>query len=123
MTRNTFLAGGTHPLYTAKPLQDALEAMWTLLERRAEDVFKLNEYHVEACVLDEDLLSQLMALEPDFFREHFDCTEEHDPEEQAYIWVNVPDYLLGTYTRKGTYDSRGRLIENPTHTYFFSEDY
>lgn len=123
MTRTTLLADRrTSHLYRSQPLQEALEAMWVLLENRAEDVFKMNELSEEVCVLHEDLLQQLATLEPEYFEKHFASYEVHSLEERAYVWENLPDYLLGTYTIRGRYTTGGHLIPNPRPTYFFSEE-
>lgn len=122
MTRTTLLADRrTSHLYRSQPLQEALEAMWELLER-ADEVFRMNELSEEVCVLDEDLMQRLMALAPHYFKQRFGTEEVHSPADEAYVWENVPDYLLGTYTIRGRYTTGGHLIPNPRLTYFFSEE-
>lgn len=123
MTRTTLLEDRhTSHLYRAKPLQEALDAMWVLLENRSEDLFRMTELNEEVCVLDEDVLQQLVTLEPDYFLEHFGSYEEHDAENQRYEWRNLPDYLVGTYIIRGHYSTSGHLLSNPKLTYFFSEE-
>lgn len=122
MTRTTIIADRqTSHLYGIKPLQEALDAMWTLLENRAEDVFRMTALNEQVCVLDEDLLGQLMALEPAYFAQNYGSIEEHNPENRRYEWIGVPDYLLGTYTIRGRYTVGGTLIENAKPAYYFSE--
>lgn len=104
-----------------EPSQEKLDLFWQLIEDNPGLNWRV-EYNGDVTLeVDETVLMVVLGENPLSAREFFGAWEEHSPEYEKYEWNNLPEDLLGTYTVKGIYDTRGYL-ESTNREYRFVQE-
>lgn len=101
--------------------EQQLDAMWLLIENSYEE-----DWHVEAngdltLEVDADMLTRVLEDNPEVAARSFSAHEEHNPENERYEWVNLPEHLCGTYTIKGVYNAKQQRLD-VLREYFFTQE-
>jgi hypothetical protein len=100
------------------PRQADLNAMWDLIENHFEEEWRVNLDGSVQLTVDNTMLERVMNDNSVLAFRLFGAVEEHDEEERKYVWLNLPEYLIGTYIIKGIYDANQRLV-NGERAYSF----
>lgn len=101
--------------------QMQLELIWTSIETAYEEEWRIDANGDVTLTVDEDMLIRILDDNPSISAT-LGALEEHNPENEKWEWVGVPEHLFGTYTIKGVYDASQRFLWRGERTYFFVQE-